>query len=104
MLDEYIEVMKPKMVHIGHDEYFTPIDQCPRCKGKDYGELYAQDVRKTYDYLAKRGIHIAMWGDMLLQGVRGAVPHRRVRRPDGAIARRLPCLPRRSGKWCRKTS
>ena len=38
--------MKPKMVHIGHDEWWgAPMDVCPLCKGKDYSKLFAQDVK-----------------------------------------------------------
>ena len=51
--DEYIEVIKPKMIHIGHDEWWgAPLGVCPRCKGKDYSNLYAQDITKIHDYLA----------------------------------------------------
>jgi hypothetical protein len=71
VMDEYIEVMKPKMVHAGHDEWFALFGLCPRCKGKDPGELYGGDVRKVHEYLAKRNIKMAIWGDYLLQGVRG---------------------------------
>jgi hypothetical protein len=74
VLDEYIEVLKPSMIHMGHDEWFTGMDECPRCKGKDWGELYGMDVKKAHDYLAARGIKMAIWGDMLLQGVRGKEP------------------------------
>lgn len=74
VLDEYIDVIKPKMVHIGHDEWFTPIDECPRCKGRDTGELYGEDVKKTVEFLASRGVRAAMWGDMLLEGARGKGP------------------------------
>ena len=69
--DEYLEVIKPKMVHIGHDEWWgAPIGVCPYCRGKDYSKLYAQDVIKLHDYFAKKGIKIAMWGDYLLESVR----------------------------------
>lgn len=69
--DEYIEVMKPKMIHIGHDEWWgAPIDVCPLCKGKDFSELYAGDVKKIHDYLDAKGIKVAMWGDYLLESVR----------------------------------
>ncbi|MFI5128430.1 MAG: glycoside hydrolase family 20 zincin-like fold domain-containing protein [Chitinophagales bacterium] len=69
--DEYLEVIKPKMVHIGHDEWWgAPIGVCPLCRGKDYSKLYAGDVRKLHDYFAKKGIKIAMWGDYLLESVR----------------------------------
>jgi len=71
VLDEFIEVITPKMIHIGHDEWRMPIDVCPRCKGKDYSELFVQDVNKIYDYLTKKGIKVAMWGDHLLESVRG---------------------------------
>jgi hypothetical protein len=74
VLDEYLEVMKPKMVHVGHDELFAPINLCPRCKGKDMRELFAEDLIAVHDHLAKRGIATAMWGDMLLEGVRGKGP------------------------------
>ena len=69
--DEYLEVIKPKMVHIGHDEWWgAPIGVCPRCRGKDYSKLYAGDVRKLHGYFAGKGIKIAMWGDYLLESVR----------------------------------
>lgn len=69
--DEYLEVIKPKMVHIGHDEWWgAPINVCPRCKGKDYASLFAADVNKVHGYLAKKGIKTAMWGDYLLESVR----------------------------------
>jgi hypothetical protein len=69
--DEYLEVIKPKMVHIGHDEWWgAPIGACPLCRNKDYSKLFAQDVNKLHDYFAKKGIKIAMWGDYLLESVR----------------------------------
>ncbi len=69
--DEYLEVIKPKMVHIGHDEWWgAPIGVCPRCSGKDYSKLYAGDVAKLHGYFAGKGIKIAMWGDYLLESVR----------------------------------
>lgn len=69
--DEYLAIIKPKMVHIGHDEWWgAPIGVCPRCKGKDYASLFADDVNKVHGYLAKKGIKAAMWGDYLLESVR----------------------------------
>jgi len=79
VFDEYIEVIKPKMIHIGHDEWWgAPLGICPRCKGKDYSTLYAQDITKIHDYLGSKGIKIAMWGDYLLESVRGHGPEERV--------------------------
>ena len=69
VLDEYIEVIHPKIIHIGHDEWRMEKDLCELCKGKDYGELYAADVTKIHDYLAKKGIKTALWGDHLLESV-----------------------------------
>ncbi len=72
--DEYIEVMKPKMIHIGHDEWRMPLDVCPRCRDKDFPTLFAQDVNRIHKYMSERGIKIAMWGDHLLESVRNAGP------------------------------
>ena len=62
VLDEYIEVIHPSIIHIGHDEWRMEKDLCELCKGKDYGELYAADVTKIHDYLAKKGIKISFVG------------------------------------------
>ncbi len=80
--DEYIDLLKPRMVHAGHDELFQPVGLCPRCRGKDIRELYGEDVRKIHDYLAAKGVRMAMWGDMLLEGVRG-VGLQKKKAPDG---------------------
>ena len=69
--DEYIELLHPKLLHAGHDELFLPVGLCPRCKDKDIRERYGEDVRKIHDYLQSKGIRLAIWGDMLLEGVRG---------------------------------
>jgi len=71
VMDEYIEVMKPRMVHAGHDEWFAPYGLGECCKDKDPGEVYGRDLAKIHDYLAKKGIKMAIWGDYLLEGVRG---------------------------------
>lgn len=62
IMDEYIDVLEPKRVHIGHDEWRTDAF-CSRCKGKDTGELFAQDVLKVHDYLKDKGLETWMWGD-----------------------------------------
>jgi hypothetical protein len=78
VMDEYIQVMNPKMIHIGHDEWRgAPLDVCPRCKGKDYSELFAKDIQMLHSYLAKKNIKAAMWGDFLLESVRGKGPRDR---------------------------
>ena len=75
VLDEYIQVMQPKTIHIGHDEWRMPMDVCPRCKGKDYMQLFVQDVKNIHDYLRQKGVRTAMWGDHLLASVRGDGVH-----------------------------
>ncbi len=77
--DEYIEVMKPKMVHIGHDEWWgAPMGVCPLCKGKDHSVLFAEDVKKIHNYFAGKGIKVAMWGDYLLESVRDTLVQNRI--------------------------
>ncbi len=71
VLDEYIDVMKPAMIHIGHDEWRMPLGVCPRCKGKDPTALYAADVNRIYSHLHSKGVATAMYGDHLIEALRG---------------------------------
>lgn len=70
VLEEYIDVIHPSVIHIGHDEWRMEKDLCELCRGKDYGQLFADDITKIHDYLAKKGIRTAIWGDHLLESVR----------------------------------
>ena len=80
--DEYLDLLKPRMVHVGHDELFAPIGLCPKCGDRDIGERYGEDVSRIHSYLRKKNIDMAMWGDMLLESVRGK-GLRAKRAPDG---------------------
>jgi hypothetical protein len=71
VLDEQIELFKPAMVHIGHDEWRAPLGPCPHCGGAERRELYAADVRRIHDHLAKRNVRVAIYGDHLIEAVRG---------------------------------
>jgi hypothetical protein len=82
VLDEYIDVMNPRMVHVGHDEWRMPWGICPLCKGKDPRELFAQDINKIHDYLSKKGIRMAIWGDHLIEPLRGK-RIKKVSNPEG---------------------
>lgn len=82
VLDECIDVMKPRMVHIGHDEWRMPVGACSRCKGKSYTELFAQDLNRIYSHLKARGVRVAIWGDHLVEPVRGKQT-RHVSNPGG---------------------
>ena len=66
ILDEVIEVLNPRLIHIGHDEAYL-FGHCPKCKKRDAAEIYATDITKARDYLAERGIRTAIWGDKLLE-------------------------------------
>jgi hypothetical protein len=83
VLDEYIEVIKPRILAIGHDEWRIPINVCERCRGKDYTELFIKDVRKIHDYLASKNIRTAMWGDHFAESHEGKAPHKRILRETG---------------------
>jgi hypothetical protein len=92
VLDEYVDVLRPKRVHIGHDEWRAGAF-CPRCRGKDTGALYAEDVLKIHRHLREKGIETWMWGDHFVDGhnrfgkqwSEGGVV--RYERPDTASAR-----------------
>lgn len=71
VFDEYIDVLKPKMIHIGHDELFLTVGVSPTCKDDDIGELFGHDIKKIHDHLASRNVKTALWGDMLLESVSG---------------------------------
>jgi hypothetical protein len=82
VLDEYLDVMKPAMVHVGHDEWRMPLGVCPRCKGKDPTELFAADLNRIYAHLRSKGVGTAIWGDHLIEPLRGKkVKH--VPNPEG---------------------
>lgn len=61
ILNEVIEVFKPKYLHIGHDE---TIGMRVFDEPESY-QLFAQDVNRIHAFLSKKGIRTMMWGDML---------------------------------------
>lgn len=71
VLDEYIDVIHPKMIHVGHDEWRITVGACPRCRGRDVRELFADDLRKIHDHLAQKGVRTVIWGDHLIERLRG---------------------------------
>jgi hypothetical protein len=80
--DEYIDLLKPRTLHVGHDELFAPVGLCPICRDRDVRERYGEDVARIHSYLRKKNVGMAMWGDMLLESVRGKGLRER-RAPDG---------------------
>ena len=65
ILEEVIEVFRPKLINIGHDEYYS-MAICPRCKDTRPDDLFAADIHRIRDFLAEKGIRTAMWGEKLL--------------------------------------
>ena len=68
LFDEIIDVFKPSIINVGHDEYYT-ISICEKCKDKKAEELFAEDIKKINDYLSKQGIRTMIWGEKLLKDV-----------------------------------
>ena len=67
IMDEYIELMGCRTVHIGHDEWRTA-GCCPKCKEQSTADLYTQDVIRIYHHLAEKGVAVWMWGDHFFSG------------------------------------
>ena len=67
VLDEIVEVFNPKVINVGHDEFYS-INVCDRCRKRlmDTYQLYAEDVTKIHDYLASKGVKTMIWCDKLL--------------------------------------
>jgi len=68
LLDELVEAFDADAVHVGMDEVFLIGDaKCPRCHGKDPGELLAKVVNELHGHLVKeKDVEMLMWGDRLL--------------------------------------
>lgn len=82
--DEFIDLLKPKSVHIGHDELFLAVAVSAQCPDLNISELYGEDVNKIHKYLASKGVKTHLWGDMLLQSVRGVGLQKKTA-PDGWV-------------------
>lgn len=69
LVDEIVEVFEAKAFHAGMDEIFYLADeQCPRCNGKSKAELFAGEIVKISEHLAKTDTQLWIWGDRLLEG------------------------------------
>ncbi|MBP3435620.1 MAG: family 20 glycosylhydrolase [Clostridia bacterium] len=66
ILEEVIEVFRPKAINIGHDEAYS-VSICPKCKNTPAPKGYADDVWKIRNFLAEKGVHVYMWGEKLLK-------------------------------------
>ena len=69
LVDELCDAFGADAFHAGLDEvFYIGEDRCPRCGGKDKAELFAGEVKRIRDHLAKKGRQLWMWGDRLLDG------------------------------------
>lgn len=71
LLDELIDALHPRAIHIGHDGAFGwTVGQV--AKWLKFGEvmvpadLFARDVERIHGYLTQKGVETWMWADMLL--------------------------------------
>lgn len=62
IIDEVVEVFKPKRINIGHDEIYV-LGQCPKCKGKTPEELIGTHIIRLHDYLESKNVKTMIWGD-----------------------------------------
>ena len=69
LIDELADACGADAFHAGMDEVFIIADDdCPRCKGKNKAELFAQEVRALHDHLAQSSRKLWIWGDRFLNG------------------------------------
>jgi N-acetyl-beta-hexosaminidase len=71
LMDELIEVFKPKYFHIGHDEVYGVHWATKEAAEKHNTRLltvegFARDINLHQAYLKKKGIQTIVWGDMFL--------------------------------------
>ncbi len=65
LMEEIIDVFQPKeYVHMGHDEVYQ-IGVCKVCREKDPAQLYYNDIMKIHGFLAKKGLKMMIWSDMI---------------------------------------
>jgi hypothetical protein len=68
ILDEAIDLFKPRYVHIGHDEVrnVVPFPWSDEGRRLGFGELFVRDTQRLYEHLRRRGVGTMMWGDVLI--------------------------------------
>ena len=69
LVDEVCDAFEADAFHAGMDEvFYIGEDQCPRCKGRNKAELFADEVRVIRDHLQPAKRQLWLWGDRLLDG------------------------------------
>jgi len=77
LFDELIAAFQADAMHVGLDEVFLfASEHCPRCKGADHGDLFAEVINAYHSHLVKkRGVEMLMWGDRLLSRMETGYSH-----------------------------
>lgn len=69
LVDEITAAFEADAFHAGMDEvFYLGNPQCPRCGGLQPAGLFAGEVRKIHDHLARQRKELWIWGDRLLDG------------------------------------
>jgi hypothetical protein len=69
LVDELVKVFGADAFHAGLDEvFYIGMDRCPRCRGRDKAELFAGEVTRIRNHLARSGVELWIWGDRLIDG------------------------------------
>ncbi|MEJ2581823.1 MAG: family 20 glycosylhydrolase [Acidobacteriota bacterium] len=69
LVDELVKVFQADAFHAGLDEvFYIGMDRCPRCGGRDRAELFAGEVTRIRNHLARSNVQLWMWGDRLIDG------------------------------------
>jgi hypothetical protein len=69
LVNELCDAFEADAFHAGMDEvFYLGENRCPRCAGQDKSVLFAGEVKRIRDHLAKRSRALWIWGDRLLDG------------------------------------
>lgn len=77
VIQESLDIFKPNILHIGHDEVdmFGKFPNHEYCKAVGKYDLYFMDTIKLYNYLKDRGVKTMIWGDLFpKQGYKDNLP------------------------------
>ena len=75
VLEEVIAVFEPARINIGHDELYS-LCICEKCRGKNPADVYANDIKKIYQFLKERNVKTMIWSDKLIPCIdKTGTPH-----------------------------
>ena len=68
LLDEMVDGFEADAIHVGLDEvYLLGASDCPRCAGKNPGELFAAQVNALHTHLVRqKKLQMLMWADRVI--------------------------------------